>query len=41
VANPSAVTASVAIPSGIETGASTLEVVTNGIASKPLSITIN
>src|SRR5579864_2970993 len=28
------------VPSSIETGASTLEVVTNGIASKPVSVTI-
>jgi hypothetical protein len=41
VVNKAATTASVAIPSGIETGASTLVVVTNGIASKPMKITIN
>jgi hypothetical protein len=41
VANPYQVTAQVTIPSGIETGASTLEVIANGIASKPYSITIN
>jgi len=29
------------VPSGIETGASTLEVVANGIPSKPVSITVN
>ena len=40
VANPSPVTATVAIPKGIETGASTLEVVANGIASKALKVTV-
>jgi hypothetical protein len=30
-----------AVPSGIETGASTLEVVTNGIPSAPTSVTVN
>ncbi len=40
VANPATVTASVAIPKGIETGASTLELVANGVASKPLSVTV-
>lgn len=29
------------VPSGMETGASTLEVVANGIASKPVQITVN
>jgi hypothetical protein len=29
------------VPSGIETGASSLYVVTNGIASSPVSVTIN
>jgi len=29
------------VPSGIETGASTIEVVTNGIASGPVSVTVN
>lgn len=42
VAAPSqSVSATFDVPSGIETGASTLEVVTNGIASKPVSITVN
>ncbi len=40
VANPSSVTASVLIPTGIETGASTLESVANGIPSKPVKVTI-
>jgi hypothetical protein len=40
VANPNVVTASVLIPKSIKTGASTLEVIANGIASKPFSITI-
>ncbi len=35
------VSATFDVPSNIETGASTLEVVTNGIASKPQSITVN
>ena len=29
------------VPAGMETGASTLVVVTNGIASNPVSITVN
>jgi hypothetical protein len=41
VANPASVTTQVTIPSGIETGASTLVVVANGVASAPLGITIN
>ncbi|MEJ0045546.1 MAG: hypothetical protein WDN04_04945 [Rhodospirillales bacterium] len=40
VANPKKVTASVLIPAGIEKGASTLEVVANGIASAPRNVTI-
>jgi hypothetical protein len=40
VANPAPVTTQVTIPSGIETGASTLVVVANGVASAPLSVTI-
>jgi len=35
------VSATFDVPSKIETGASTLEVVTNGIPSKPKSITVN
>lgn len=41
VANPSPVTANVLIPAGIETGASTLVAVANGIPSKALKVTIN
>src|SRR5581483_8365826 len=42
VASPTtSVSATFDVPSGIETGASTLEVVTNGIASKPVNITVN
>jgi hypothetical protein len=41
VANSASVTTQVTIPSGIETGASTLEVVANGIASIPKAVTIN
>lgn len=41
VANTSPSTVSVAIPSGIETGASTLVVVANGIASKSMNVTVN
>ncbi len=41
VANPAQVTVSVAIPATIETGASTFEVVANGIASKAKKVTIN
>jgi hypothetical protein len=40
VANPALVTAKVAIPKGIETGASTLVVVANGVASAPKSVTV-
>jgi hypothetical protein len=40
VANPAPVTTQVTIPSGIDTGASTLVVVANGVASAPLSVTI-
>lgn len=40
VANPNSVTCSVQIPQGAETGASTLVAVANGIASKPVSVTI-
>jgi hypothetical protein len=29
------------VPSGIETGASTLTVVTNAIASNPVNVTVN
>jgi len=29
------------VPAGIETGASTLQVVTNGIPSDPSSVTVN
>jgi hypothetical protein len=36
-----AVSATFDVPSGIETGASKLVVVTNGIASKPVSVTVN
>ncbi len=39
-ANPNPVTAKVEIPSSIETGPSTLVVVTNGIPSTPLKITV-
>jgi hypothetical protein len=35
------VTAHFEVPAGIETGASQLEVVANGIASNPVSVTIN
>jgi hypothetical protein len=41
VADPKLVSTQVTIPSGIETGASSLVVVANGIASAPLAITIN
>ncbi len=41
VANPKVVTTQVTIPAGIETGASSLVVVANGVPSAPLSITIN
>ena len=41
VANPAPVTVSLAIPATIETGASTLVVVANGVASKPKKVTIN
>jgi len=34
------VTADFAVPAGIELGASQLEVVTNGIASTPVAVTI-
>ncbi len=40
VANPALVTATVAIPAGIETGPSKLEVVANGVASAPKSVTV-
>ncbi len=40
VANPAVVTAKVTIPSGIETGPSTLEVVANGVASTPKKVTV-
>jgi hypothetical protein len=40
VANPNSVTASVLIPTGIETGKSTLESVANGIPSKGVKVTI-
>ncbi len=40
VANPNVVNASVVIPAKIKTGASELEVIANGIASKPFAITI-
>jgi len=40
VASSATVSASFDVPSGIETGASKLEVVTNGIASKPVSVTV-
>jgi hypothetical protein len=33
-------TAKFTLPAGIETGASTLYVVANGIASKPVSVTV-
>jgi hypothetical protein len=41
VANPAKVTVTLAVPATIETGASTLEVVANGIASKTKKVTIN
>jgi hypothetical protein len=41
VANPATVSTKVTIPAGIETGPSSLVVVANGIASAPISITIN
>jgi len=41
VASPLAVTTQVSIPAGIETGASTIVVVANGIPSAPLLITVN
>jgi hypothetical protein len=41
VANPATVTTQVTVPAGIETGASTLEVVANGIPSAPFSVTVN
>lgn len=40
VANPKPVTADVVVPAGVETGASTLVAVANGIASAPVSVTI-
>jgi hypothetical protein len=40
VANPKKVTATLAIPSTIETGKSTLEVIANGVPSAPESVTI-
>ncbi len=40
VANPKVVTTQVTIPTGIETGASSLVVVANGVPSAPLSITV-
>jgi hypothetical protein len=41
VANPKLVSTQVTIPAGIETGASTIVVVANGIASSAKSITVN
>jgi hypothetical protein len=41
VASPKLVSTQVTIPTGIETGASSLVVVANGIPSAPLSITVN
>jgi hypothetical protein len=40
VANPKPVTATITIPKGIETGASTLEVVANGIPSTAMNVTV-
>ena len=40
VANPNPVSTQVDVPASVETGASTLEVVTNGIASDPKAITV-
>ena len=40
VAVTTPVSATVAIPKGIETGPSKLEVVANGIASKPMKVTV-
>ena len=40
VASSATVTTNFDVPASIETGAATLEVVTNGIASKPVSVTI-
>lgn len=41
VASPATVSASFDVPSGIETGASNLEVVANGIPSAPVAVTVN
>jgi hypothetical protein len=40
VASTSTVSTDFDVPSGAETGASTLVVVANGIASKPVNVTI-
>lgn len=41
VASPAVVTTQVTIPAGMETGATTLVAVANGIASVPVSVTVN
>ena len=40
VANPNVVSTTLTVPAGIETGASTVEVVANGVASAPKKVTI-
>ena len=41
VANPRRVSTLFDVPAGIETGVSDLEVVTNGINSSPVTVTVN